>query len=193
MAQVRTSTPTAPIALYLSDGVTLIDHHDLNLVPDDSNEYIDQLFVADFNADGNPDYAVSIGAYGNGALGRIAVLLGDGSGGYGAPLFTTVATPPAGMSVSIAGYTVADFDGDGKLDLFVSAGISNAVPGFSFLHGRGDGSFDAPVTIASDPGYGRVLAADFKRRRQTRYRLRRRHAAVRRRGRPFRRAAGGAF
>jgi hypothetical protein len=149
------------IALYLSDGTTLIDHHDVALVPEGANAYIDQLAVADFNADGKPDYAVSIGAFGDGALGRIAILLGDGSGGYGAPLFTTIATPPAGMSVSIAGYTVADFDGDGRLDLFASAGISNAVPGFSFLHGRGDGSFDAPVSIASDPGYGRVLAADF--------------------------------
>ena len=59
----------------------------------------------DFNGDGSPDLAVA-----NFASSTVSVLLGDGSGGFGAKTdFTNGAGP-----VSV---TSADFDGDGTPDL----------------------------------------------------------------------------
>lgn len=96
---------------------------------------------ADFNRDGNPDLAVDL------TDGNIAVLLGDGQGGFSAPVLS-----PAGVLYTFI--FAADVNNDGKPDLVTSYD--------TILYGNGDGTFQAPVNIfpqATDVWW--VAAADF--------------------------------
>lgn len=87
--------------------------------------------TGDFNHDGKLDLAVSSEI---GTTGRVTIFLGNGDGTFQASpttySFTNV--PPNVVS--------ADFNGDGNLDLVVSAG-----KGVYVLVGNGDGTFSAPV------------------------------------------------
>jgi hypothetical protein len=101
--------------------------------------------VGDFNGDGLADVAVFGKDHVTGVQ-AIAVMLGNGNGTFQAgketviggtytPVFTACAT------------NVADFNGDGKLDIaYINAGIN-------VLAGKGDGTFSAPVT-SSVGSYG---------------------------------------
>jgi hypothetical protein len=152
----------ASIVLYRSDGETVLDHHDVAVGDEDSNQYIGELVSADFNGDGNEDYAVEVSAYGEGSVGRIAILLGDGAGNFAAPTYTTIATSPAGSnkSVALVGMTAADFDRDGKLDLAIAFSLGTSTHNVVFLKGQDDGTFAEPATVATDVG-GDLVATDF--------------------------------
>ena len=98
------------------------------------------LAAGDFNGDHNLDLAVvEYGGTGNSALG---IFLGDGKGN-----FRESATYTLGIeSYSVA---VADFDGDGHLDVAVANGFGYGKQGqdgslMVFL-GRGDGTFKSPA------------------------------------------------
>src|SRR5947207_1971287 len=84
--------------------------------------------AGDFNRDGNQDLAV-VNANG------ISVLLGNGAGGFAAP----VTYGAGGLPVSVA---VGDFNGEGKRDL----AVANA-SGVSVLLGNGTGGFGAPTNF----------------------------------------------
>ena len=114
------------------------------------------LVAADFNGDGVEDLAVAMGCCGD-ALG-IAVLLGKGDGTFWPPA-TYYQTYFGALSLA-----VADFDGDGNLDLAVAAGSI-----VSILPGNGDGTFGGPIgfltpysEIGNRPNAGPAfLTADF--------------------------------
>jgi probable HAF family extracellular repeat protein len=93
--------------------------------------------VGDFNGDGIPDVT-------NGAT----VLLGKGDGTFGAPISTGAAA---------GAVAIADFNGDGKLDL----AIANGPTSINVLLGKGDGSFEAPVTYTTGLGPVSIAVADF--------------------------------
>src|SRR5258708_38305198 len=86
------------------------------------------VVIADFNRDGKPDIAVA-----NGADGTVTILLGDGKGKFteakGSPF-------PAGHSPS--DICVADFNGDGILDL---AFANHEQKSLTVLLGDGHGGF----------------------------------------------------
>ncbi|HEY9402457.1 MAG TPA: FG-GAP-like repeat-containing protein [Pyrinomonadaceae bacterium] len=105
--------------------------------------------VGDFNGDGKIDLAVANSAS---APGNVAILLGDGTGSFGAPTTYAVGSNP----VSI---TSGDFNGDGKLDLAVA---NNGSQNISILLGNGAGGF-APATNLSSGGTSpnSIAAADF--------------------------------
>jgi hypothetical protein len=105
------------------------------------------LAVGDFNGDGNPDLAVT--EYGFGGPGTLAIYLGNGDGTF---------KPGASYQIGSLPYdiTVADFNGDGILDL---ATANNGPNNVSVFFGNGDGTFKTPVNHFA-PLAERVLAVD---------------------------------
>ncbi len=116
------------------------------------------IVTGDFNGDGKPDLAVV--NQGDGTTtnpGNVSILLGKGDG-----TFQPAVEYAAGQSPnSIA---VADFNGDGKLDLAVAnQGIAlQAIDGsVSILLGKGDGTFQAAVDYAAGKIPSSIAAGDF--------------------------------
>ncbi len=123
------------------------------------------IAVGDFNGDGAPDLAVANGCanYNNlvcSSSGAVGVLLGNGDG-----TFQPAASYGSGGNQA-NWVTVADFDGDGQLDLAVSnlgstSGGSNAGV-LSLLAGNGDGTFQPASTYGTGGNYGAsVTTKDF--------------------------------
>jgi FG-GAP-like repeat len=108
----------------------------------------------DFNGDGNADLVISrvtaqLGSY-------ASVLLGDGDGTFSQP--STLDTFSAGCSAGSP--FVADFDGDGKLDVAVTVG-GHGAEGFCLggpaetmlvFKGNGDGTFQPPTSFSTTSG-----------------------------------------
>jgi LPXTG-motif cell wall-anchored protein len=86
--------------------------------------------TGDFNSDGKPDLVVS----GQDA-GAVTVLLGNGTGGFAAPLGS-----PFAVSGQPYALVVADLNGDGNVDI---ATVDFGPPGVSVLLGNGAGAFSA--------------------------------------------------
>ncbi|MET0555938.1 MAG: FG-GAP-like repeat-containing protein [Vicinamibacteria bacterium] len=104
--------------------------------------------LGDFDADGRLDaaYGLSLGT-------GVAVLLGDGAGGFGRPVVTS---PNLGSSSGTVALTTADFNRDGRLDL-AFADLTNAIV---FL-GLGDGRFTTSVLGGTDLLIGGLDVGDF--------------------------------
>jgi len=102
------------------------------------------IAVGDFNKDGHQDLALATADNRNNPI--VAILLGNGNGTFQA----AVTYPTAASSSVITG----DFNGDGKLDLAVSA------PGaISLLLGNGDGTFRAYLQASFQNGASKAIAA----------------------------------
>ncbi|MBI5085332.1 MAG: VCBS repeat-containing protein [Acidobacteria bacterium] len=108
--------------------------------------------LADLNGDKRPDLAIS----GNGG---VYVSLGRADGTFGAPLRSPAGLDPQAMAVG-------DFNNDGKTDLAVVNGSYSSVGTDRFvsvLLGKGDGTFQAPLTVAGPRWPTRIVATDFNR------------------------------
>src|SRR4029453_7891061 len=85
-----------------------------------------QIEKADFNKDGRVDLMVSPAT-----ASTIAVLFGDGAGGFSAPTaLTTLSVPQAAV--------VGDFNNDGNADIVAASGTSTLA---SIFLGNGSGGF----------------------------------------------------
>ncbi len=105
------------------------------------------VIAADFNEDGNMDLAVTDSST---VPGTVSILLGKGDGTFQ----PAVDYPTAAKALSV---TAGDFNGDGKLDLAVSASS-----GFvSVLLGKGDGTFQPHVDYATGAYPSSMTVGDF--------------------------------
>jgi len=116
------------------------------------------VFLADVNGDGKPDIVIS------NADGTISVLLNKGKGMFGT---ATLISSVAALSPHLNALAIADFNGDGKLDIaaasYYPGSYSNDV---YILLGNGDGTFQAPKTVAAGPQYSytnTLAAGDFNK------------------------------
>jgi FG-GAP-like repeat/Abnormal spindle-like microcephaly-assoc'd, ASPM-SPD-2-Hydin len=100
------------------------------------------LSIAVDNFDGNGlDFAAAVGGTGNpgAGQGRVAVMLGSGSGGFSAATNSPFATG----GTAAVGVTSGDINKDGQADIVASSGESPSA--ITPLLGDGSGGFTAPV------------------------------------------------
>lgn len=101
--------------------------------------------VADFNHDGLDDIVVDAGT-------RLGIVyLGHGDGVFAQSDFLTIGD-------FVMSFAIADFDGDGGLDL---ACASSTGATLSIFRGNGDGTFDVLPASVAIPGTSAIIAADF--------------------------------
>jgi len=135
------NSPSFSILLGNGDGTFQphVDYHNPN-----GNSF--SLNVGDFNGDGDLDVVLAT----NGSASQgVAVFLGKGDGTFQTP--SNYATALDAISVE-----VADFNGDGKLDL-----AAGTAAGISILLGNGDGTFQAPLNYATNYTVFALTSGDF--------------------------------
>ena len=103
------------------------------------------LAVGDLDRDGRADLVIA--CY---APARELVIRRGTSSGFADPVTIPLPSPFA--------VALGDVDGDGRLDA-VAANLDHGT--LSVLHGRGDGSFDAPVSVTCGVGPTALAIADF--------------------------------
>ncbi|MEO8035406.1 MAG: IPTL-CTERM sorting domain-containing protein, partial [Acidobacteriota bacterium] len=104
------------------------------------------VVIGDFNGDGRSDLAVA-----NYGSNNVSILLGSGSGTFGAATNFTVGSTPYSVAIG-------DFNGDGRSDLAVANYNSNSV---SILLGDGNGSFGSATNVAVGTNPASVAIGDF--------------------------------
>lgn len=111
------------------------------------------IAVADFNGDAHPD-VITANANGWSAAGTLSLLLGNGDGTFQPATTTTVDRGPRSVAA-------ADFNGDGRMDVAVAiSGGWFPTNRVSVLLGRGDGTFDSPVSYSVGREPWSVAAGD---------------------------------
>jgi FG-GAP-like repeat len=101
--------------------------------------------TADFNGDGIPDAAI-LGATSGGQV--LSIFLGRPDGSF---------APRLDYSAQATGFTVGDFNGDGKVDVVIVS--YGDLPGASIFLGNGDGTLRPPVPLTQNIGSGYSAAA----------------------------------
>jgi uncharacterized repeat protein (TIGR01451 family) len=108
------------------------------------------IAVGDFNGDGKLDIAVA-----NTGSNDVSILLGNGDGTFQPAMNFSAGNSPSKIAVG-------DFNGDGKLDLAVLQPGANGVAGsVGILIGNGNGTFQAPKTLALSATASFMAIADF--------------------------------
>lgn len=120
----------------------------------------ESVVAADFNGDGIPDLAVAVNSYVSNNT-NVSILLGTGTGSFGAPTPFVVDQVLGSYLHSVA---AGDLNGDGILDLSVAKTGSGGERGnnVSVFLGNGTGSFSPVIRFASvDGAPASVAVGDF--------------------------------
>jgi hypothetical protein len=130
-----------------------------------SSPYNMPVVTGDFNNDGRPDFAIVIPL-----TNEIAVYLNNGYRSYAPPIVSKIPLPAKYVlgfepENGVGGIAAADFNGDGKLALVLSAGDSSystfpPAAELYVLEGDGKGGFGSPHAILNGGGY-RFVLGDF--------------------------------
>ena len=121
-----------------------------------AGSYPNALAVGDVNGDGKPDVVTA-----SGDTLDVSVLIGDGAGHFAAPVSVSI-----GDNAEPRAVTLADVNGDGKLDIVTANAGSDGSPfpppelagSVSILLNDGSGGFAAAVQKSAGPGDGRADA-----------------------------------
>jgi hypothetical protein len=108
------------------------------------------LAVGDFNRDGIADLAVA-----SDDEDSISILMGNGDGSFQSPVTYATGSSVDGQT----GLIVADFNGDGKLDIARAAALDTA--GTGVLLGNGDGTFQPVQVFGSHSSSYGLAVGDF--------------------------------
>ena len=103
------------------------------------------IAAGDFNNDGYPDVVIYDGSSG------LEIFPGTPTGSFGAPIKTTITFTPQSIAL-------ADFDGDGNLDVVASGSFGTFL---NLFRGDGTGALLAPITISTPSTPLLVAAGDF--------------------------------
>jgi hypothetical protein len=109
--------------------------------------YPSSVAVADVDGDRRAELVIGTGPFE--PIGGVSVLLGNGAGGFGSPHQYSA---PGSADRAVA---VADFNGDGRLDIVATAWSATGASPTSYigvLLGRGDGTFASAITKVLDAG-----------------------------------------
>ena len=138
------ASSTSTIAVLLGDGHGGFTESSSFTVPGKVNSFV----IGDFNGDGKPDLAASVGTDGAASL---VVALGNGAGGFTS--VTTTSVPYGGLIAA------GDFNGDGKADLVI--GDTGSFPDVLVLKGDGSGGFSTLTTFTTAGLVDGLVVADF--------------------------------
>jgi hypothetical protein len=149
---IAVGTQAGQIDLFLGNGNgTFGSARVINLGSSDS---IGALAVGDFNRDGRADLAVTSTLLNSQQTGLVTVLLSTGNGTFRMSANVTV-------GVIASGLAVADFNGDGKLDLATTTAPAGGGRDVKVLLGKGDGTFAAPIATTPGGNASFLAAGDF--------------------------------
>lgn len=144
---------SAHVAVYAVDCPTCQTSFgdSLKLLTQNPHGFIEESAIGDFNGDSNLDL-VSVTD-----KSQIVFLAGDGTGNFGAPVFS-----PLGISSFRRSLAVGEFNSDGKLDLAVTIFSFNQV---FVLLGNGAGGFSSHASLDTSVGSPgapeRIVVTDF--------------------------------
>jgi hypothetical protein len=116
-----------------------------------------QAAIADVNGDGTPDIVITCAQYS-----IVYTLLGSGTGTFSTGPTSNFSAPL--VNAGIGGFALADFNGDGKADLFIVGykGTSNTPNAFTAL-GTGSGTFTKSGSTFGDTiSNAPVAVGDFR-------------------------------
>ncbi len=139
----NTGSTSTPVTVTVS--TTAASGFVSNLI--DKGFVLNAVADGDFNGDGKADL-VAVGASNS-----VKTALGNGAGGFGAPIPSVI-----GGGTQITGVSVTDFDGDGRDDIVLVVTDEQVV---KVAFGNGDGTFSGVVILPV--ANGAVAVGDFNK------------------------------